>query len=188
MGAVRKAIIQDIIFYTIWICSEHPHHLTHGHSEDYSLGHYCYNKATASLVLPLTYPQLHICIGWGIREKGISPLIYMMDLDLTQSYCWKLAITPFSYQWALESDQTMFYATFGSFWAAWVFQEWSVMSGVWVNMSYTHVLAASFIRSYQNGQKARSTKSYFQVTKFTRLQTIWFKSPSRGHLWCVCGK
>lgn len=60
--------------------------------------HYCYNKATASFFLPLTYPQLHVCIGWGIGEKGISPLIYMMDLVLTQSYCWKLAITPFSYQ------------------------------------------------------------------------------------------
>lgn len=63
-----------------------------------SLWRYCYNKNDLLFYLTLACPQLHACIGWGIRENGISPLIYMMDLVLTQSCCWKLAITPFSYQ------------------------------------------------------------------------------------------
>lgn len=164
-----KATIHGVMFNTIWIywwcykhSKHHHHHLTPNHSEDYSLRHYCHNKAWTSFFLPLTYPQLQVCIGWGIREKGIPPLIYMMDLVLTRSYCWKLDFTPFSYQSALERDQTKFFTTFGSFWAAWVFKEWSVLSGVWVNMSYTHVLAASLIKSYQNGQKAEVMKIYFQ--------------------------
>ncbi|KAK2824009.1 hypothetical protein Q5P01_021184 [Channa striata] len=44
-----------------------------------------------------TDPHLHVCIGWGIGKNGISPLIYMMNLVLTRSCCWKTAITPFSY-------------------------------------------------------------------------------------------
>ncbi len=158
-------------------------------SEHYSLRHYCSNKASASFFLPLTYPQLRVCIGWGITENGISPLIYMMDLVLTQSHCWKLANTQFSYQQALESDQTTFYATFGSLWAARAFKEWSVLSGVWVNMSRTHVLAASCIKSFWMAGKLNLWKAISSdIVMFAKSTVMIKKSQSRSLCWMLLVK
>lgn len=122
-------------------------------------------KQQLPLFLPLTSPQLHVCAGRGIRKKernfcsdlydgpGFDPVL------LLEACHHPIQLSVSTWKW----PDNVFYATFGSFWAARAFKWWSVLSGPWVNMSYMHVPAASFLKLQQTGQRGEFMKSPLQA-------------------------